>query len=367
MPGIGRRLPRAPVWGIVLLCLTGCWSAHQRTVPPPPVPHELAKVSLPPYVVEAPDVLLIDAIRLVPKPPYKIEPMDTIGIRVTDTLPDQPIQGVYGVEPDGKVNLGFNYGSVFVQGMTLEQAQAAIEKALRTSLKPPYQVSVVAADSRALQQIRGPHLVQPDGTVSLGIYGSVFVDNRTLPQAKAAIEMHLSQFFVNPEVSVSVSGFNSKVYYIVMDGGGATGDQILRLPMTGKTTVLDALASVGGLPFQASELHMWVSRPAPDGTCQEMVLPIDYNSIVKCGKVSTNYQLLPGDRLYVKADKFIATEAYLARMMAPFERIVGLNLLTNGLIGSYQGILQGLGFGQGGLFFGGVGGVGTGALTPLGF
>ena len=30
---------------------------------------ELAKVSLPPYVIEPPDILLIDALRVVPKPP----------------------------------------------------------------------------------------------------------------------------------------------------------------------------------------------------------------------------------------------------------------------------------------------------------
>jgi polysaccharide export outer membrane protein len=338
---MARRLPRAPIWGILLLgAVSGCYSTH-HAIAPPPVPKELAKVSLPPYVIESPDVLQIDAIRLIPKPPYKIEPLDQLGIDVTGAKPDEPIRGVYPVEADGRVNLGFNYGAVFVQGMTLEQAKAAIERHLRRSLKPPYQATVVVAESRALQQIRGTHLVQTDGTVSLGLYGNVYVDNMTIAQAKRAIEVHLSQFVLNPEIALGVAGFNSKVFYVITDGGGAAGDQIVRLPMTGKLTVLNALSQINGLPFQSSKNHMWVARPAPDGSGQELILPVNYKDIVQRGKVATNYQLLPNDRLYVKAAPLITADAYLARIIAPFERLLGTNLLLNSLITSYQQIQVG--------------------------
>ena len=41
-----------------------------------PMARELEKVSMPPYVVEPPDVLLVDTIRVVPRPPYHVEPLD---------------------------------------------------------------------------------------------------------------------------------------------------------------------------------------------------------------------------------------------------------------------------------------------------
>jgi polysaccharide export outer membrane protein len=320
-----------------LTMATGCITT-QPPQPPPPVPHELAKVSLPPYVIESPDVLQINAIRLIPRPPYRIEPLDTLGIRVVEALPDQPIQGIYGVEPDGRVNLGFNYGAVFVQGMTIEQASAAIDRHLQKRLKKGYQVSVVMGESRALQLIRGFHLVQTDGTVNLGLYGSVYVDNMTIPQAKAALEAHLSQFLLNPEISLTVSGYNSKVFYIVTAGGGVSAEQITRLPMTGKTTVLDALSLVSGLPYHSSTNKMWLVRPAPEGTCEELVLPIDYHGIVACGKTATNYQILPGDRLYVKAAPLLTIDAYLARVLAPIDRFLGTTLLTEGVISQLQAI-----------------------------
>lgn len=72
---------------------TGCHSvefaANQRhccappdfnccTIPNTPVPKELNKISLPPYIVETPDVLQIDAIRIIPLPPYRLEPLDVL-------------------------------------------------------------------------------------------------------------------------------------------------------------------------------------------------------------------------------------------------------------------------------------------------
>jgi len=351
MTGMSRRLPQRPLWvllwGAVVLGALGGGCAHRYCLAPQPVPHELAKVALPPYVIESPDILLVNAIRVIPKPPYRIEPLDVLGIRVPEALPDQPIAGLYGVESDGTINLGFNYGNVYVRGMTLEQAKAAIEKHLRGSLKPPIQVSVAIAESRALQQIRGPHLVQTDGTINLGVYGAVFVDNMTVPQAKAAIEQHLSQFLVDPEISLTVTGFNSKVYYLVLDGAGPGGDQILRVPMTGKTTVLDALAQVNGLPIQASKKHIWIARPAPAGSGQEMYLPVDYQRVTRVGDPATNYQVLPGDRLFVKANAPVKVDSYFALFFAPLERIMGHSLLDISVISAIQGVNNG-GQGSGG-------------------
>jgi len=298
-------------------------------------------------VIEPPDTLIIDATRLIPKPPYRIEPLDVLGIRVEGTLPEQPIDGLYAVEPEGTVTLGFNYGKAAVVGLTTEEARTAIEKTLGRSLKPGFTVNVTIAETRAMQQIRGPHLVRIDGTIGLGTYGSVYVDNMTIPEAKLAIERHLSQFLLNPEISLDVSGFNSKVYYVITDGGGF-GEQVYRLPMTGKTTVLDAIGFINGLPPVASKGHVWVARPAPDSTCGEQTLPVDWVGLTQRGETRTNYQLLPGDRVYVKAAPFVTLDSYLARFFSPIERTFGVLLLGSA---TYQG-LRGPNNNNTGFFFG---------------
>src|SRR6266566_3224259 len=49
------------------------------------VPTEKSKVTLPEYVIEPPDILLIDVIKLVPKAPYRFEPLDVLQVEATGT------------------------------------------------------------------------------------------------------------------------------------------------------------------------------------------------------------------------------------------------------------------------------------------
>src|SRR5439155_10053494 len=97
----------------------------------------LAKVSMPAYIIEPPDILLLDPIRLVPKPPYRLEAFDILVIQVGNTLPDQPISGTYTITPDGAILLGYSYGSLKVAGMTLEEAEAALRAHLARVLQNP--------------------------------------------------------------------------------------------------------------------------------------------------------------------------------------------------------------------------------------
>src|SRR5439155_308108 len=135
--------------GLVTGCHTPC-NTHPNGLLHPcapirPVanqPNEAARVVVPNYIIEPPDVLMIDAVRVVPIPPYRIEPLDTLAISVTETLPMQPIAGLYVVEPEGTVNLGFTYGSVQLVDKTLEEAKATIEAQLKTIVRTGYQVTV---------------------------------------------------------------------------------------------------------------------------------------------------------------------------------------------------------------------------------
>ena len=112
--------------------------------------------------------------------------------------------------------------------------------------------------NRPMRQIQGEHLVRQDGTVGLGIYGSVFVDGMTIEIAKAVIEKHLSQFLVAPKISLDIAGYNSKVYYVITDLAGF-GQRVIRLPITGKETVLDAISQVYG-SAPVSSKRIWVAR-----------------------------------------------------------------------------------------------------------
>jgi polysaccharide export outer membrane protein len=303
----------------------------------PDVPRELCMATHPPYTIAAPDILLIDAIRVIPIPPYKLNPMDSISVSLAKGLtPDKPLQGVFPVEPDGGVNFGPDYGKVMVADLTIEEARIEIEKHLKNVIKLDRpEVTVTLAQFRGMQQIRGEHMVGPDGTVRLGLYGSVIVAGMTLDQAKGAIELHLSKYLMKPEVSVDVFAYNSKSVYVITDGGGF-GEQVFTLPATGNETVLDAVGKIGGLPSVASKRRIWVARPAPAGHAPDQVLPVNWNALAQGGNTTTNYQLLPGDRVYVMAEPLVTFDTAVARLIAPFERMFGFTLLGNSAVRALQ-------------------------------
>jgi polysaccharide export outer membrane protein len=323
------------VWALLALCtaLGGCLPVRKGEPPFDPVmPRETSKVNMPEYVIEAPDILLINAVRVIPLPPYHIEPLDSLYLQVSGVIPEQPIAGIYLVDADGTVNLGLAYGTVPVVGLTIPEAKQAIETLLKRRFAKPEAV-VALAQGRGAQQIQGEHLVRPDGTVGLGIYGGVRVSGLTLVQAKAAIEEYLSRFLQRPEISLDVLAYNSKIFYVIFDGGG-NGQQIVRLPITGNETVLDAISQVNGLTPVSSTHHIWVARPGVPGCPDDQILPVDWKAVTCRGRTETNYQLLPGDRVYVQAQTLVTTDTYLARFFSPMERIFGVTLLGRGTVGA---------------------------------
>ena len=296
-------------------------------------PRELFKVALPEYVIEPPDILLIEALHVIPRPPYELRTGDVIFVDVTGTVPEAPISGAYPIQLGGLLQFGPPYGSVRVSGMTLEEADRAIEEQLQNYLTDP-QATVTLVEIAAQQQISGEHLVKPDGTVTLGTYGSVSLVGLTLDQARETIEQHLSQYLEDPEVSVDVFAYNSKIYYVVTEGAGL-GDRVTRFPITGNETVLDAISNVAGLNSFSSK-RIWIARPTPHAD-EVQILPVDWKAISSYGATTTNYQLMPGDRVFIAENKLVAFDTSIAKITAPLERIMGFILLTTGTVSRLSG------------------------------
>ena len=264
-----------------LLTGVGCFGHKQGTlVPPPPgvFPSELNMITLPPYVIAAPDVLLIDVYADsldVTKPPVALWP--------------QPITGQHLVNPDGTVRMGI-WGSVNVSGLSLDQATDAIR---------------------------------------LHVFNRTRSDKRIADKFKLDTAEKLI-------VAVDVLAYNSKNYFVIMDGAGF-GETITSFPTMGNETVLDALAKVNGLPDIASKRDIWIARRSPMPGMPEQILPIDYVGITQHGVAQTNYQVLPGDRIYVRAEKIFRVDRMLQKALAPIERLLGITLLGSTTVNNISG------------------------------
>ncbi len=315
----------------------------------PTVPREQNRVSLSRYRVSPPDILLIEAVNNIRPAQSPLQAGDQVIVRLQNGLPLEPggdttsdtvnleakrqtelqykiVNSTYTIASDGTIDLGPTYGQIAVAGLTVDQAKVAIARYLhdRIGLAQP-KLSVLLADMSGKQIVAGQHLVRPDGTVGLGIYGDVHVSGLTLAEIRQVLEQHLSQFLANPQVSVDVLAYNSKVYYVVMDGGGY-GEQVIRLPCTGNETVLDAISQIQGLS-QVSSKQIWIARPCSNNIGESHILCVNWEAITAGGISTTNYQLLPNDRIYVRADPMIATDNFIAKLLNPVERIFGFTLL----------------------------------------
>jgi polysaccharide export outer membrane protein len=335
------RLPwLAVILAATLSVLCGCQSFdgyHAPATPPIPSamqpPTERAMVSLPPYRIEPPDLLQVEVLKMVPLPPYHLETFDVLQIQVIGTLLDQPIDGYYLIEAEGMIDLGAAYGKLRVVGLTIDEARAAVSQHLRQILAQP-EVSVTLARTAGTQPVSGIYLVQPDGTINMRQYGMVNVAGRTLMEARLAIEKQLSQFFDSPEVSLDMAGFNSKVYYIITEGANL-GDSVVRVPVTGNETVLDAISQIGGLSQLSSE-KIYIARPGPPELGCQQILPVDWQAITRGGVTATNFQIMPGDRVFIAQDEIVAGTNMLAKMIAPIERLFGIVGLGSSTIRNTQ-------------------------------
>jgi hypothetical protein len=75
-------------------------------------------------------------------------------------------------------------------------------------------------------------------------------------------------------------------------------ERVVHRPLTEPELVLDALGSVMTQIPQLYRMEMWVIRHKPGGEAK--VLRIDLKAISCRGETATNYQLLPGDQLYLQ-------------------------------------------------------------------
>ena len=316
---------------LLVLATSGCRAIYPGRQPagpqpcvPADIPREQSKVTLPDYLIEPPDILRIEAISLVPKSPYLLRVFDVLAISTAGIPETELIDGQYTIQPDGSIQLGHSLGAVQAAGLTAPQLQEQILAKLQQVYTGP-KVWVTLLQIGAQQQIAGEHLVAPDGKVNLGVYGRVRVVGMTIEEAQSAVQSHLSQYLDKPRISLDVLGYNSKVYYVVTQGAGL-GDQVYILPARGNETVLDAIGQVQGLQSNHST-RMWVARPGYNEQGGDQILPVDWLAVTQRGDIKTNYQLMPGDRLYVSEDKLVAFDTTLAKVFAPFERIFGVTLL----------------------------------------
>lgn len=175
-------------------------------------------------------------------------------------------------------------------------------------IEPPdiLKIDIVGGDLDHPVSSTNTYLVGPDGRINLNEWGTLYVAGMTIEQSQAAIEKAVSKMLTSPRVVVDIQAYNSKRYYVITQGAGQ-GDDVTEFPITGNETVLDAIAQIGGVPI-CGTTQMSVVRPAPNGVGAGSTFVVNWGELASGKSDATNYQLRPGDRVIISRQP-IATAA----------------------------------------------------------
>jgi protein involved in polysaccharide export with SLBB domain len=347
-------------------------------IPDDPPPHEGAMIEIP-YMVEPPDLILVELL---------------------EAFPGRPISGERLVRPDGTISIGF-YGDIHVRGLTIPQVKVAILKHLRSFLadetlgllsspetepfslpaetylprvrKPVIIPELPDEKTNPFQKLEEPrpstdrppsaktrsssrpetrsHIpvrrvrkretrlepqdqevpakernpIKFDGVGKGKVTITVEFDGQDRPAAEPVQPEPLADKYEGPwqvvppeesrRIFVDVTAYNSKNYYVL-------GDVQVpgKLPLTGNETVLDALQYAGGLMATAEPKDIRLIRPARGGK-PARVYKVDLEAIRDRGEITLNYQLFPGDRLVVGRNEVVKKTMEIDRLNAPIDSI----------------------------------------------
>jgi hypothetical protein len=74
-------------------------------------------------------------------------------------------------------------------------------------------------------------------------------------------------------------------------------------------------------------------------------LPVDWVAITKGGSTVTNYQILPGDRVFIAEDELVSLNTFIDKLLSPAERVFGFTLLATETIQAINRFPDGIGRG----------------------
>jgi polysaccharide export outer membrane protein len=133
--------------------------------------------------------------------------------------------------------------------------------------------------------------VRPDGKISLPLVNDIQAAGLTPMQLGKLIHDKLQKYIEDPQVTVVVTGVNSRLVYLVGEVARAGS-----FPLIPKMTILQALSAAGGLGEFADAKGIYVLRNS-DGKPKR--IPFNYKEALKGEHPEQNIELQPGDTIVV--------------------------------------------------------------------
>lgn len=163
--------------------------------------------------------------------------------------------------------------------------------------------------------------VPPEGKNTLPLIGEIQTKGVSVYQINEKIKEGLSNYLVNPEVSVEVTAFKGQKIFVL---GEVHRPGVYQIDPP--TTVLEAISNAGGFNLDGKSSSVLLVRGGPE---KPEIKTLDLKKTLEKGKVSQNILLQTGDVVYVPRTFF----ANVDRFFQHFENII------RPIVWSEQGII----------------------------
>ena len=243
-------------------------------------PRELAKQPLNTYLLEIGDTIFVEA----------------ISFDSTMRLPGDQV-----IQPDGSISLG-EFGAFDAVHKTVQQCELEIQSIIESSIRNDLEQEFLDEQHQAVLEKELLDYEAPERpnleTDAEEAEKASRLEARRAQEKRNNLDRKIALRIKQNQISVRLVNWDSKRIYVLGEVNSPG-----YFDYTGNQTVLDAIVEAGGLSTKANHHQVLVSRPTPSGSCR-VVMKVCYDQVVQLGDTSTNYQLLPGDRVFVPSLTF---------------------------------------------------------------
>jgi len=167
-------------------------------------------------------------------------------------------------------------------------------------------------------EVSGEYIINQEGKIQYEFVGDVTLAGLNKDQAVKTLIQKLSVYIIKPEVNLKISGYNSKIVYVVGEVANPG-----RISMHGDViTVRDALLSAG-LPLIGSAATDSASLFTPSATGKVIRKKVNVEALLYKGDLRENYIMRPGDCLYVPATFLAKAMRVISPVTQPVVAVAG--------------------------------------------
>lgn len=172
----------------------------------------------------------------------------------------------------------------------------------------------------------GYFVVGPEGHIQYNWCGDVMAEGLTKEELKAKLTERLAEYVRYPEVSVAIVEYNSKAVYVV---GSVSNPG--RYPMKGDHINLRDALVLAGLPTDVAAMYRArIVRETEDGPID---IDVNVKDLLYKGEMDKNYELEPGDIVYVPMSRFVKTTNYMNQALGPVFQAAAVYSVADNIMG----------------------------------